>query len=120
MKLLLLLLLLIPGCTVVSANRTFPKLDWYWSADAKAQRSPSTGKVCVSLNVLPDPSTLTNDVPTRWYVESYTCSAYSDAHTLFISFPMTTPKTYGLFVSTNLLTWKISSIYVPNPGVSNI
>ncbi len=26
------------GCTVVSANRVFPKLDWYWSADAKQQR----------------------------------------------------------------------------------
>ena len=26
------------GCTVVSANRTFPKLAWYWSADAKMQR----------------------------------------------------------------------------------
>jgi len=26
------------GCTVVSANRVFPKLDWYWSADAKEQR----------------------------------------------------------------------------------
>src|SRR6266478_2820791 len=30
---------LIAGCTVISANRTFPKLAWYWSADAKAQRS---------------------------------------------------------------------------------
>lgn len=27
------------GCTVVSANRTFPKLSWYWSADAKAERA---------------------------------------------------------------------------------
>lgn len=26
------------SCTVVSANRVFPKLDWYWSADAKEQR----------------------------------------------------------------------------------
>lgn len=26
------------GCTVVSANRVFPKLTWYWSADAKEQR----------------------------------------------------------------------------------
>lgn len=26
------------GCAVVSQNRVFPKLDWYWSADAKAER----------------------------------------------------------------------------------
>lgn len=26
------------GCAVVSQNRVFPKLTWYWSADAKAQR----------------------------------------------------------------------------------
>lgn len=26
------------GCTVVSANRVFPKLTWYWSMDAKEQR----------------------------------------------------------------------------------
>jgi len=31
-------LLLLAGCTVVSANRTFPKLAWYWSADAREQR----------------------------------------------------------------------------------
>jgi hypothetical protein len=39
-KILLLLLMSLPlyGCTVVSANRAFPKLDWYWSKDAKAQR----------------------------------------------------------------------------------
>lgn len=35
---LLLLTLLSNGCTVVSANRTFPKLSWYWSADAVEQR----------------------------------------------------------------------------------
>lgn len=33
-----LALLLCNGCTVVSANRVFPKLAWYWSADAKEQR----------------------------------------------------------------------------------
>lgn len=27
------------GCTVVSANRVFPKLAWYWSDDAKMQRA---------------------------------------------------------------------------------
>lgn len=27
------------GCSVVSDNRVFPKLTWYWSADAKAQRA---------------------------------------------------------------------------------
>ena len=26
------------GCTVVSENRVFPKLAWYWSSDAKMQR----------------------------------------------------------------------------------
>src|SRR6185437_1259581 len=31
-------LLLFSGCVVVSTNRTFPKLDWYWSQDAKMQR----------------------------------------------------------------------------------
>ena len=36
--LLLMLLGLCGGCTVVSANRTFPKLDWYWSKDAQEQR----------------------------------------------------------------------------------
>jgi len=29
---------LLAGCTVVSANRTFPKLAWYWSAEAQNQR----------------------------------------------------------------------------------
>ena len=36
---LLAICLLMPGCTVVSANRTFPKLAPYWSADAKQQRA---------------------------------------------------------------------------------
>jgi hypothetical protein len=31
-------LILISGCTVVSNDRVFPKLAWYWSADAKEQR----------------------------------------------------------------------------------
>lgn len=35
---LLALLVSFTGCTVVSANRVFPKLDWYWSKDAKEQR----------------------------------------------------------------------------------
>ncbi len=26
------------GCTVVTANRVFPKLDWCWGRDAKIQR----------------------------------------------------------------------------------
>lgn len=26
------------GCTVVGCNRVFPKLDWYWSKDAKECR----------------------------------------------------------------------------------
>lgn len=38
-KLLILLFLLsLTGCTVVTANRVFPKLSWYWSDDAKQQR----------------------------------------------------------------------------------
>ncbi len=32
-------LMLMSGCTVVSANRVFPKVTWYWSADAKEQRA---------------------------------------------------------------------------------
>jgi hypothetical protein len=36
--LFLSLLLLQTGCTVVSQNRVFPKLSWYWSDDAKAER----------------------------------------------------------------------------------
>jgi hypothetical protein len=34
----LFLLPLLCGCTVVSANRVFPKLTWYWTVDAKLQR----------------------------------------------------------------------------------
>jgi hypothetical protein len=26
------------GCTMITANRTFPKPAWYWSAEAKQQR----------------------------------------------------------------------------------
>lgn len=40
MKILLLLLALsLTGCTVVSNDRVFPKLTWYWSAEAKQQRN---------------------------------------------------------------------------------
>jgi len=39
-----LLLLLTCGCAVVSANRTFPKLTWYWSTDAKAQRAENAAE----------------------------------------------------------------------------
>jgi hypothetical protein len=35
----ILLAVSLAGCTVVSANRTFPKLSWYWSADARRQRA---------------------------------------------------------------------------------
>jgi len=35
----LLIFLPICGCTVISYNRVFPKLTWYWSAEAKAQRA---------------------------------------------------------------------------------
>ncbi len=37
-KILLLALLLCNGCTVISYNRVFPKLTWYWTDDAKEQR----------------------------------------------------------------------------------
>lgn len=30
--------LMLGGCTVVSCDRVFPKLSWYWSAEAKRQR----------------------------------------------------------------------------------
>lgn len=36
--LLILGCLMLNGCTVVSANRVFPKLSWYWSDEAKEQR----------------------------------------------------------------------------------
>lgn len=32
------LLLLVAGCTVVSANRVFPKVSFYWSEDAELER----------------------------------------------------------------------------------
>ena len=40
MRLLYLILLcfLLNGCAVVSYNRSFPKLTWYWSKDAQEQR----------------------------------------------------------------------------------
>lgn len=40
MKRLLYILLLVPfvGCTVVSQNKAFPSLHWYWSKDAKLER----------------------------------------------------------------------------------
>lgn len=34
----LLALGLLCGCTVVSADRVFPKLTWYWTKDAQRQR----------------------------------------------------------------------------------
>lgn len=37
--LLLICLQLLTGCSVVSNNRVFPKLTWYWSRDADLQRS---------------------------------------------------------------------------------
>jgi hypothetical protein len=30
---------LLSSCTVVSANRVFPRLSWYWSAEAREQRA---------------------------------------------------------------------------------
>jgi hypothetical protein len=33
-----LALKMLTGCAMVPCNRVFPKLDWYWSADAKACR----------------------------------------------------------------------------------
>jgi hypothetical protein len=35
----LVLSLFMLGCTMVSQNRVFPKLVWYWSDEAKAQRA---------------------------------------------------------------------------------
>ena len=32
------------GCAVVSANRVFPKLTWYWSDDAKMQRAENAAE----------------------------------------------------------------------------
>lgn len=69
---------------------------------------------------LPDPASLTNPVPVRWFTASYACVSYTNAHTLFLEFDMFEPKNYGLFVSSDLSRWKLSSVYVPNPGVSNI
>ena len=39
------LLPLLCGCTVVSANRVFPKLTWYWTRDAKLQRESDAAEV---------------------------------------------------------------------------
>lgn len=36
---LLLCIFALSGCTVVSANRVFPKFTWYWSRDAQIQRA---------------------------------------------------------------------------------
>lgn len=36
---LLLLSTFLSGCTIVSANRTFPEVTWYWSKDAQNQRA---------------------------------------------------------------------------------
>lgn len=36
--LLTVALSLLSGCSVISANRVFPKLDWAWSKDAQMQR----------------------------------------------------------------------------------
>lgn len=33
------------GCTVVSNNRVFPKLGWYWSYDAQEQRESNRQRV---------------------------------------------------------------------------
>jgi hypothetical protein len=62
-KLLLLLpLLAFTGCTVVSANRVFPKLTWYWSKDAQLQHeSDAAAKAAAqaaqsSFEPLPAPS----------------------------------------------------------------
>jgi hypothetical protein len=33
-----LALALLCGCTVVSADRVFPKFTWYWTKDAQRQR----------------------------------------------------------------------------------
>lgn len=32
-------LIFLTGCSIVSANRVFPKLTWYWSWEAKVQRA---------------------------------------------------------------------------------
>lgn len=37
-RLAILSLLLLAGCTVVSIDRVFPKVTWYWTKDAKYQR----------------------------------------------------------------------------------
>jgi glutamate dehydrogenase/leucine dehydrogenase len=31
-------ILMLSGCVIVSKNRVFPKVDWYWSKDAINQR----------------------------------------------------------------------------------
>jgi hypothetical protein len=37
--LLLVALVMLTGCSLVSCNHTFPKAEWYWSADAKECRA---------------------------------------------------------------------------------
>lgn len=46
-RLLLLALLLTamaPGCAVVTANRSFPKVTWYWTKDAQMQRDENAAE----------------------------------------------------------------------------
>jgi hypothetical protein len=37
-KLAFLMLLVLSGCTMVSNDRVFPKMAWYWTDEAKRQR----------------------------------------------------------------------------------
>jgi type IV secretory pathway VirB3-like protein len=37
--LLIAMSLTLTGCTVVTNDRVFPKVTWYWSAEAKQQRN---------------------------------------------------------------------------------
>jgi hypothetical protein len=36
---ILLLSAMCSGCTVITYDRVFPKVTWYWSKEAKAQRA---------------------------------------------------------------------------------
>jgi hypothetical protein len=55
-----IILLGMTGCTVISQDRVFPKLSWYWTKDAQRQREenklysqPHTNKPPIAMPPLP-------------------------------------------------------------------
>ena len=94
---LLAALLMQTGCTVVSHNRAFPKLDWYWSKDAQQQRqeikqeklltlqpvATSPARVQLSAVVVANPAPILN-------LKSSTLVEWQDSNDLIIWHPIAT------------------------------